>query len=94
MLSRRYEPAGAQDVDWYGTLRARLGVLAANHVMLYATGGLAYGRIREAASFSADVEGGGSAGGFSIQCPVANIPYAVGRFASRGESPRPRLPSF
>ena len=70
---------GIQDVDWYGTLRARVGVLAANHVMLYATGGLAYGRIREAATFSADVVGGGSAGGFSIQCPVANIPCAVGR---------------
>jgi outer membrane immunogenic protein len=30
---------------WFGTLRGRLGVLPAERILLYATGGLAYGRI-------------------------------------------------
>jgi len=33
-------------LDWFGTLRGRLGVLPANNVLLYATGGLAYGQVR------------------------------------------------
>jgi outer membrane immunogenic protein len=33
-------------LDWFGTVRARLGVLPASNVLLYATGGLAYGDVR------------------------------------------------
>ena len=29
-------------VDWFGTVRARLGVTVLNHVLVYGTGGLAY----------------------------------------------------
>jgi outer membrane immunogenic protein len=69
---------GSQDINWFGTLRGRIGVLPAPNVMLYATGGLAYGHVREAASFSVDSPGGLNSGGFSIQCPVANVACAVG----------------
>jgi outer membrane immunogenic protein len=31
-------------IDWFGTVRARLGVLATPTMLLYATGGLAYGK--------------------------------------------------
>jgi outer membrane immunogenic protein len=31
-------------MDWFGTLRGRLGIAVHNHLLLYATGGLAYGR--------------------------------------------------
>jgi outer membrane immunogenic protein len=31
-------------IDWFGTLRGRLGFVVHDHVLLYATGGLAYGR--------------------------------------------------
>ena len=33
-------------LDWFGTLRARLGVTVAPTFLLYATGGLAYGGVR------------------------------------------------
>lgn len=33
-------------LDWFGTLRGRLGILPVDNVLLYATGGLAYGRVR------------------------------------------------
>jgi outer membrane immunogenic protein len=34
-----------QKIDWFGTVRARAGVLVAPKVLLYATGGLAYGEV-------------------------------------------------
>ncbi|MDH6231061.1 outer membrane immunogenic protein [Mesorhizobium soli] len=33
-------------LDWYGTVRARAGVLANDRLLVYATGGLAYGRTK------------------------------------------------
>jgi outer membrane immunogenic protein len=35
-----------QKIDWFGTVRARAGILASPRVLLYATGGLAYGDVR------------------------------------------------
>ena len=35
-----------QKIDWFGTVRGRIGVLAAPRVLLYATGGLAYGEVK------------------------------------------------
>ncbi|MGO8908989.1 MAG: outer membrane protein [Bradyrhizobium sp.] len=37
-------------VKWFGTLRARLGFLPTNSLLLYATGGLAYGKVDESAN--------------------------------------------
>src|SRR5262245_14897845 len=41
----------SQKVDWFGTVRARLGYLATNDLLVYATGGLAYGRVNQSADF-------------------------------------------
>jgi len=35
----------AQKIDWFGTARGRIGVLATPKVLLYVTGGLAYGEV-------------------------------------------------
>ncbi|MGD9923729.1 MAG: outer membrane protein, partial [Pseudorhodoplanes sp.] len=35
----------AEGVDWFGTIRARLGVISWERALLYVTGGLAYGHI-------------------------------------------------
>jgi outer membrane immunogenic protein len=40
----------SQKVAWFGTLRARIGYLATPDLLLFATGGLAYGRVNESAS--------------------------------------------
>lgn len=60
-----------QDVEWFGTLRGRLGWLATDAVLIYATGGLAYGKVAE----SLEVTTSGtlsavlvSTGGFGAQC--------------------------
>ena len=34
-----------QQIDWFGTVRGRAGVLVSPTVLLYATGGLAYGAV-------------------------------------------------
>ena len=33
-------------LDWFGTVRGRVGVLATPNILLYGTGGLAYGQVR------------------------------------------------
>lgn len=49
-------------LDWFGTVRGRVGFLAAPNLLLYGTGGLAYGQVKSstAASFTttADVYAG------------------------------------
>lgn len=47
-----------QKLDWFGTVRGRLGVAVTPHVLLYGTGGLAYGHISTSGSVSAINVGG------------------------------------
>jgi outer membrane immunogenic protein len=43
--------AASQKIDFFGTLRARLGWLPIEPLLLYATGGLAYGHLETSVSF-------------------------------------------
>lgn len=43
---------GSQKIDWLGTLRGRLGWLPVNPLLVYMTGGLAYGQVQTNVSFS------------------------------------------
>jgi outer membrane immunogenic protein len=40
----------SQKIDWFGTVRGRVGVLVDPKVLLYATGGLAYGQVDSSAT--------------------------------------------
>ncbi|WP_298259274.1 outer membrane protein [Bradyrhizobium sp.] len=42
----------SQKIDWFGTVRGRVGVLAAPQILLYATGGLAYGEVNSNATIA------------------------------------------
>ncbi len=46
-------------VQWFGTLRARLGFTPAERLLVYATGGLAYGSVKTHTSVTADIAGQG-----------------------------------
>jgi len=61
-----YNTTGEQKLDWFGTLRARLGFLPSDRLLVYATGGLAYGH----GSVSTDsvVVLGGNACAFFVGC--------------------------
>ncbi|MCK1391272.1 outer membrane protein [Bradyrhizobium sp. 1] len=47
VIGRPGQIEAQQNVEWFGTLRARAGLLATNKLLVYGTGGLAYGSVRE-----------------------------------------------
>lgn len=57
-----------QTVKWFGTVRARAGAVLISPLVLYGTGGLAYGQVSETLSLAAPATGGLSSGGFSYSC--------------------------
>jgi outer membrane immunogenic protein len=62
-----------QSVDWFGTLRGRLGYLATDKLLIFGTAGLAYGRTELSGSVTNDVNGSTSYGASTtIVCAVAN----------------------
>lgn len=66
-----------QKLSWYGTIRARLGWLATDSLLLFGTAGLAYGRIKETAAYTQTAAGSNGNGGFSMIC-AANVPCMTG----------------
>ncbi len=70
--------ATSQKIDWFSTIRPRLGWLATPSLMLYGTAGLAIAQVDESVSYAASVAGAFSLGGFSIACPVAGATCAGG----------------
>ena len=49
---------GSQKIDWFGTLRGRVGWLPTKDLLVYATGGLAYGHVQTDVSFSGVIPAG------------------------------------
>jgi outer membrane immunogenic protein len=76
-------------IDWFGTARARLGFIARNELLFYATGGLAYGRVTASGNtrVSATLLGWPFAGASGFSTSETKLGYALGggiegRFAS------------
>ncbi len=44
----------SQNLQWFGTVRGRFGFLPSSNLLIYATGGLAFGRVDSTASFVLD----------------------------------------
>lgn len=59
-----------QKVEWFGTLRARAGWLANDKLLIYGTGGLAYGSVREnlTVGMTTAAASAGAGGGNSHDC--------------------------
>jgi len=57
-----------ETIKSFGTVRARMGVIIANPLLLYGTGGLAFGRVGETFSSTSAGSGSVSSGGFSYVC--------------------------
>ncbi len=73
-----------QDTKWYGTVRGRLGWLATPNLLLFGTGGLAYGRTSVTGNFAFSGPAGvltGNFGGFSLVCAF-NAPCFAGAGAA------------
>ncbi|WOH68254.1 porin family protein [Bradyrhizobium sp. BWA-3-5] len=59
-----------QKLEWFGTVRGRVGVLATPQVLFYATGGLAYGEVNTSAVIGA--------GAFGFNAHDTRVGYTVG----------------
>jgi outer membrane immunogenic protein len=61
-----YRLTSEQDLKWFGTVRGRLGYLATPDLLLFGTGGFAYGRtevsanIANTSNFTNNIETGGA----------------------------------
>jgi outer membrane immunogenic protein len=70
-----------QSTDWYGTVRGRAGWLVTPNLLLFGTGGFAYGRVAGSANYTltgANFPASGSIGGFSFSCATSGVPCFVG----------------
>jgi outer membrane immunogenic protein len=66
----------SQTVESFGTVRARAGVLLAPPLLLYGTGGFAFGQVHENLRVPAVATNGLSAGGFSYACTAGTACFA------------------
>jgi outer membrane immunogenic protein len=70
-----------ESTDWYGTVRGRLGRLATPNLLLFGTGGFAYGRVADSANYALNsniplfAQG---AGGFGFLCATSGVPCFTG----------------
>ena len=53
-------------VDWLGTVRGRVGFLVTPDLLLYVTGGLAYGGVKASGDYALDIDYGLSANSFAL----------------------------
>ncbi len=63
-----------QNVDWFGTVRARVGWLPTDTLLLYATGGLAYGNVKENVALN---NPNGTANGANTTSPFSFACYGL-----------------
>jgi outer membrane immunogenic protein len=70
----------SEAIDWYDTVRGRVGWLATPDLLIFGTGGLAYGQTHNSATqtFVSALPGttGAGAGGFVVTCVVNTACYA------------------
>lgn len=67
-----------QKIESFGTVRARLGYLPTDRTLLYATGGFAYGHVKENVALNSTPNGGGSSDGTHGFICVANTSCFLG----------------
>jgi outer membrane immunogenic protein len=66
----------SQTVESFGTVRARAGVVLAPPLLLYGTGGFAFGQVQENLNVPGVTTKGLSAGGFSYACTAGTACFA------------------
>jgi outer membrane immunogenic protein len=76
-----YSDTVTEKVDWFGTVRGRLGYLPMDNFLTYFTGGFAYGRIDRTGNYVLP-PGAGAMGGFGSTCPAGGAPCHFGSLSS------------
>jgi outer membrane immunogenic protein len=70
----------SEKADWFGTVRGRIGWLPVDRLLVYGTGGLAYGQIKETLVFNGapNSNAGSGSSGFGFQCSATGLGCFVG----------------
>lgn len=72
-----FSAAVEERIKWFGTVRARLGYLPMDNLLVFATGGFAYGRVERNGTWTTSNGFAVGGGGFDILC-VTNVPCFSG----------------
>ncbi|HEX7789553.1 MAG TPA: outer membrane beta-barrel protein [Afipia sp.] len=78
LIGRPGQVDAEQNVEWFGTLRARAGLLATDKLLVYGTGGLAYGSVHANSTLSNTIGYTATGGGFSAVCAPASAACYTG----------------
>jgi outer membrane immunogenic protein len=74
-----------EHIKWFGTVRARLGYLPVDNLLLYLTGGFAYGQVEHTASYvTFGGATGANIGGFSAVCAGGGTTCLAGASTGTG----------
>ncbi len=65
-------------IDWFGTVRGRLGYVFDRRILLYATGGLAYGRVSISGTSTDSIIGGGTLASTAFSNADMNTGWTAG----------------
>ena len=71
-------------LDWFGTVRARLGYLPTNNLLTYITGGFAYGQIRTTGNYVSSVPVQGNFPPFGFSCTAGTTCFSGTSGSSTG----------
>jgi outer membrane immunogenic protein len=73
-----YSFRSEQDLNWFGTVRARLGLLATNQLLVFGTGGFAFGQAQVSAAITnhSGLVGIVTPGTSYTQCATGNVCFA------------------
>jgi outer membrane immunogenic protein len=77
-------------VDWFGTTRARAGFLANNNLLIYGTGGVAYGQVKDSTVLG-DPSSGGGPSSFAGSTSSTKTGWAAGAGIDYAFTPHWRL---
>ena len=75
---------GSETLDWFGTVRGRIGVTATPNLLLYGTGGFAYGHVKNAATLAFNPLVDGNFSGSSAQTRTGWVVGAGAEYAFGG----------
>ena len=79
--NRPFRSIADEQLKWFGTVRARLGLLATPSILIYGTGGFAYGRIEQNAHFQlarSTFPFSAGVGNDGVTCPPGFVDCYVG----------------
>ena len=78
-FQRTFTASVTEKVQWFGTLRARAGYLINEQLLIYGSGGFAYGQVKQSAVLSSDLGLGLGSADYGFLCPSGGACFVGSR---------------